>query len=181
MGALALLLTAMFTCSSVAAEQPTFPFLQDSGARSAFISGSFPSCLENQRRFAENAGNSTSLLGGFCLCYGRAIADAVNGAEYEAMLAGQIIDSFAKKAQFASNLCRARMDPSAQRSQKERQTVELKNQCLNEYHPEDTDYSAFVVRDRFCSCFVVEAAMPTATAESLKAAAVSCERKGLPN
>jgi hypothetical protein len=102
-----------------------------------------------------NASLSTPELGAFCLCYGRALADAINGAEYEALMSGvsQLPESFVKKTQVASTICGARMNPSAQRSGREQEIVALRNQCVREYHPEDTDFAAAVVRDRFCGCF----------------------------
>jgi hypothetical protein len=53
--------------------------------------------LEKQRAGAENATLSTPELGAFCLCYGRALADVINGAEYEALAAGKLSDGFAEK------------------------------------------------------------------------------------
>ena len=63
--------------SAVVAEQPAFPLLQDGGPRSAFVGGSYRTCLEQQR--AANASLSTPELGAFCLCYGRSLADLITG------------------------------------------------------------------------------------------------------
>lgn len=153
--ALGFLLAGTGTASHVSAQQPSFPLLQEGGARTAFVSGSYGSCMERQRSSAENASLSTPELGTFCLCYGRALADAINGGDYEALMAGagQLSESFLKKTQVASTICIARMTPSAQRSEREQEIVALRNQCLREYHPEDTDYAAAVIRETFCGCF----------------------------
>jgi len=150
---------------AASAQQPTFPLPQEDegkgGARLAFVVSTYDTCWE--RGVAKNT--STSHFGAFCLCYGRALADAITGAEYaeyQALMAGQFsesflkkpqIESFLKKSQVASNICIARMTPSAQRSKREQEVVALTNKCLREYHPEDTDVAAAIVRDTFCGCF----------------------------
>jgi hypothetical protein len=142
---------------AASAQQPTFPLLQEDeakgGARLAFIAGTYETCLKTQRGFAENASLSSPELGAFCLCYGRALASAISGADYEAFMAGQTTESFLKKTPIASDLCIARMTPSAQPSQRKQEVVTLTNKCLREYHPEDTDIAAAIVRDTFCGCF----------------------------
>src|SRR5262245_6643647 len=92
--ALGLLLTATGTSSHLFAQEPTFPLLQNEQARLAFVSGSYGTCLERQRAFAENANLSTTQLVIFCKCYARALAEMINGAEYEALMLGKLIDSF---------------------------------------------------------------------------------------
>lgn len=145
------LLTAIM--SAAHAQQPTFPFLQDGGARTAFVSGTYRTCLEKQRAAGENATFSPPELGAFCLCYGRGLADAINGADYEALLTGQVSDSFAQKARVASNICLARISPSQQASEKQTLIVAVENRCRREYHLEDTDFAASQVRERFCGCY----------------------------
>jgi hypothetical protein len=153
--ALGLLIAATGTASHVSAQQPTFPLLQEGTARTAFVSGTYRACLERQKGYAENASLSTPELGAFCVCYGRAIADVISGADYEALTLGatQPSESFLKKTQIASTICLTRMTASAQRTAREQEIVALRNRCLREYHPEDTDYAAAVVRERFCGCF----------------------------
>jgi hypothetical protein len=177
--AVGLLLAGTGTASHVRAQQPTFPLLQEGGARTAFVSGSYRTCLERQRASAENANLSTPELGAFCLCYGRALADAVNGADYEALMggAGQLSESFVKKTQVASAICITRMSPSAQRSEREQELVAVKNQCLSEYHPEDTDYAAAVVRERFCGCFSGAVAKSGNAPKSPSEAIAYCSRQ----
>jgi hypothetical protein len=134
-------------------QQPTFPFMREGGERTAFVGGSYRTCLEKQRAVAENASLSTPELGAFCLCYGRALADAINGAEYDALTVGQLPESFVRKTQVASNICLVRITPSRQTSKREQLIVALENRCRKEYHPEDTDFAAAQVRERFCGCF----------------------------
>jgi hypothetical protein len=117
--------------------------LQEGGARSAFVSGSCSTCFEKQSGTAKTQSRSTTELVSFCLCYSRALADAISGAEYEAVIVGAAAapESFVKKTQMASLICQARMIPSAQHSQREREIVALRNECLKYYHPEGTDYA----------------------------------------
>jgi hypothetical protein len=150
--ALGLLLAGTGTAFHLSAQQPTFPFLQEGGARTAFVSGSYGACLEKQRGSAANASLSGPEIGAFCLCYGRALADAIDGADYEALIIGTLSEGFLKKTQLSSTICIARMTPSAQRSEREQEIVALRNQCLREYHAADTDYAAAVVREKFCGC-----------------------------
>jgi hypothetical protein len=176
--ALGFILAGTGTASHVAAEQqPTFPLLQDGSARTAFVSGAYRTCLERQRASAENASLSTPELGAFCLCYGRALADAVNGADYEALLAAQLTKSLQKKAQLAASICTARMNPSDQRSEREQEIVALRNQCVKEYHPEDTDAAAAIVRETFCSCFSETVAKSNTKPESRSEAIGYCSRQ----
>lgn len=137
------------------AQQPTFPLLQDGGARRAFVGGAYRTCLEKQRAAAENATLSTPELGAFCLCYGRALADVINGADYEALTAGKLSDGFAEKQRLAGNVCISRMSTSQQTSKESQLKVAVENRCRKEFHPEDTDYSAAQVRERFCGCYAV--------------------------
>jgi hypothetical protein len=134
------------TASHVFAQQ-TFPLLQEGSARTAFVSGAYRICLEGARRAPENANLPPPVLGAFCLCYGRALADVINGAEYEALTRGTISESFSKKTETAITVCLTRV---GQRSDRE---LALITQCLRDYHPEDTDYAAAVVRERLCDCF----------------------------
>jgi hypothetical protein len=148
-----LLLAGVMLAAPVFAQQPTFPLLQDGGARSAFVGGTYRTCLEKQRAAAENATLSTPELGAFCLCYGRALADVINGAEYEALAAGKLSDGFAEKQRLAGNVCISRMSTSQQPSQESRLKVAVENRCRREFHPEDADYAAAQVRERFCGCY----------------------------
>jgi len=50
-----LLLAGLMMIVPVFAQQPTFPMLQDGGARSAFVGGTYRTCLEKQQAAAENA------------------------------------------------------------------------------------------------------------------------------
>jgi hypothetical protein len=151
-----IVLSLLLAATGSSAEQPTFPLLQDGGPRTAWVSGSYRTCLQRQRASAENSSLTTSELGGFCLCYGRALADAINGEELEAVGLGDVAripQSFYKKMQRATEICLGRMNPSQQPSEREKLIVTTKNQCRKEYHPEDTDAAAATVRERFCGCF----------------------------
>jgi hypothetical protein len=90
---------AALTASRVLAQQSTFPLRQDGPARTAFVSGAYRTCLEKQRASAANATVTTPVLGAFCLCYGRVVADGITGAEFEALKggAGQMPESVQKK------------------------------------------------------------------------------------
>jgi hypothetical protein len=83
-----IVLSFLLAATGSLAQQPTFPMLQDGGPRTAFVGGTYRTCLERQRASAENSSLTTPELGAFCLCYGRALADAINGAEYEALMLG---------------------------------------------------------------------------------------------
>ena len=65
-----LLLAGIMLATHAFAQQATFRFLQDEGARSAFVGGVYSSCLKEQRTATENTTLSTPELGAFCLCYG---------------------------------------------------------------------------------------------------------------
>jgi hypothetical protein len=55
---------------------------------------------------------STPELGALCLCYGRAFADAISGADYEALITGsQLSEGFVTKTQVARNICIVRGAP----------------------------------------------------------------------
>jgi hypothetical protein len=146
-------LAAMTLGAPAVAEQPNFPFLQEGGARSAFVGGSYRTCLEKQRTAPENATLSTPELGAFCLCYGRALADVISGADYEAVAAGKLSDGFTEKQRLAGNVCISRMSTSQQPSREGRLNVAIENRCRREFHPQDTDYAAAQVRERFCGCY----------------------------
>ncbi len=154
--ALALLLVG----TAVSAEEPTFPLLQDGGARQAFVSATTTSCTTTQRKYAQNASRSTAEIGSYCLCYARALADSVSGADYEALMLEKPTENFVKKTELASKLCIARMTPSQQKTERERELVTLKNECLKDSQilPDKTDHAAAVVRDGYCTCFAGAAA-----------------------
>jgi hypothetical protein len=158
--ALNLILVGTAISSHVSAEEPTFPLLQEGKARLAFVSSATGSCTRTQRGNAQNASLSTAEIGAYCLCYARALADGLSGADYEAMMLGQTNENLVKKTKLASNLCRARMTPSEQKSERERELVTLKNQCLKQFQfrPEETDHAAAVLRDGYCTCFAGVAA-----------------------
>jgi hypothetical protein len=102
---------AMLLCMSyVYAQQPTFPFLQDGGARNSYVQGAINTCLKTQTAAPENQGISQDRIVKFCNCYARAIADVINGQEYEALVAGQVPESFGGKVKTASTLCATQSD-----------------------------------------------------------------------
>ena len=68
------------------------------------------------------------------------------------------------------------MTPSRQQSEREQFIVKTKNQCVREYHSEDTDVSAARVRASFCNCFtdfMTNSKEPKSAREALN----YCERK----
>jgi hypothetical protein len=97
--------TVLLCMSYAYAQQPTFPFLQEGGARNSFVRGAIISCLKTQTAAPANQGVSQERIEKFCNCYARALADVVNGQEYEAMVAGEILESFRDKAMRSRALC----------------------------------------------------------------------------
>lgn len=146
-------LAGMMITAPTLAQQPTFPLLQDGGARNAFVGGVYRTCIKEQRAAAGNASLSTPELGAFCLCYGRGLADAINGAEYETIITGKRPDSLTEKQGFVANVCVSRMSTSQQTSQESQLKAAVENRCRKEFHPEDTDYAAAIVRERYCGCY----------------------------
>ena len=145
--------------------------------RLAFVSGVYDGCLKQQRSFSENKSLSTSELGAYCFCYGRALADAMDGAEAEGVRQGRLPDNFQKKAEVASNFCITRMNPSAQRSKREQEIVELRNRCTREYHPEDTDLGAAIVRETYCVCYSTAVAKSGGKPKSPSVVVDYCSRR----
>lgn len=96
-------------------------------ARNAFVGGACRTCLKEQRGAQENASLSTSELEAFCLCYGRAIADIVNGAEYKALTAGRMPPSFADKQRQSADACISRMSVTKQPSQDKQAATAIEN------------------------------------------------------
>jgi hypothetical protein len=170
-------LAAVMIASAAAAQQPTFPLLQDGGARSAFVGGSYRTCLEKQRAAPENASLSTPELGGFCLCYGRALADLITGAEYETLALGKVAESFSEKQRRAGSVCISRMSTSEQPSQDNQLKVAVENKCRKEFHPEDTDYAAAQVRERFCGCYALSVTSSGKEAKSPREAMDYCSQR----
>jgi hypothetical protein len=84
---------AVLLCTSYAyAQQPTFPFLQEGGARNSFVRDAIISCLKTHP-----ANQSQDRIEKFCNCYARKLADVINGQEYEAMVAGEVLESLRDK------------------------------------------------------------------------------------
>ena len=89
----------------------------------------------------------------------------------------QLPESFVKKTQVASNLCLYRSSPSRQTSQHEQLVVRLENQCHRTYFPDDTDYAAAVVRDKFCICIAEAVTKSGGADKDLKEAVDYCSRQ----
>jgi hypothetical protein len=147
-------LLATEQASTLPPEQ-VLPFLQDGSPRTAFVSGAYKACLETQRSVPENASVTTSQLGQYCLCYGRALADVINSREYQDLVdhGEHALPSLTPKIKTAGDLCEARMLPARQNTARNRDIVAATNDCLKSYFPEDTDFEAAVVRNKYCSCF----------------------------
>jgi hypothetical protein len=128
------------------------PFLQGGGARNAFVSGAYEPCLKQQRDAPANASLTTSQLGDFCLCYGRAVADTINSREYQDLDITGVGPSLVKKQIAAANLCQRRMRADQQSTVQERDVVAVTQECLKTYHPNDTNFAAALVHNKFCTC-----------------------------
>lgn len=101
-----LICAAVLLCASAAqAQQPTFPFLQDGGARNSFVRGTIDTCLKTRLAAPESRTIPQDRIVRFCDCYARAIADVVNGEEYEAMIKGQALGTFRDKVRAATAVC----------------------------------------------------------------------------
>jgi hypothetical protein len=152
------------------------PLLQDGSARGAFVSGTYAPCLKKQRGAPENAGLTTPELGDFCLCYGRALADQINSREFQDLdVTGvePIPASLVKKTNAAAYVCQRRMRADQQSTVRERDVVAVTQECLKAYHPEDTDYAAAEVHNRFCTCLAPEWVDLVANDKQLGAADIS--------
>jgi hypothetical protein len=80
----------LFLCTSFAhAQQPTF---QEGGARNAFVQGVINTCVKTQTAAADQS-VSQDQIALFCKCYARALADVVNGQEYEARWIGSRVSA----------------------------------------------------------------------------------------
>lgn len=101
------------------------------------------------------------------------MADSINGSEYEAFTTGKRPD-LAQKQNFAAALCASRMSVDDQPSPDKKLKVEAENKCINEFHPEHTDYSGTYLRDRFCGCYAVFTTKPGSEAKSPKDARAFC-------
>jgi hypothetical protein len=176
-----LVLAEILLAAPAFAQQPTFPLLQDGGARSAFVGGVYRTCIKEQRASTENVSLSTPELGAFCLCFGRALADAINGAEYEAIVSGRLPDSLGAKQLLSANVCVSRMRIDPQASQESQLKVAVENRCRKEFHPEDTDFAAAQVRERFCSCYSVAVSASGRGGKSPTDATDYCSQRMGPN
>jgi hypothetical protein len=144
------LLLAASLCLGSPAIAVELPFLHESMARTAFVSGAYKSCFEKNRSIGHL---SEAQLVSFCLCHGRALAESITSSEVEQLQLKRVPSIFEQKAQLASTLCTERLLPENRSTPRERDVARAMNQCMAEYHPEDTDYGAVVVRERFCICF----------------------------
>jgi hypothetical protein len=98
----ALAFCSVLICISCAyAQQPSFPFLQDGGARDSFVKSMGDSCMNAA---AEHNDRSRKVQK-YCFCYAGAVADIINGQEYEALAADQLSDSLRDKIKRAGALC----------------------------------------------------------------------------
>jgi hypothetical protein len=134
--------------------EPDLPLLQDGSARTAFVSGIYKTCLERQRKHPVNTILTPPELGQYCLCYGRAIADVINAEELEDITLDRAAPaSFLQKTALSAELCRAKMRPDAKGSAREHALVTVTGECSRTYFPQDTDFAASVVRNKYCACF----------------------------
>ncbi|HEX5211516.1 MAG TPA: hypothetical protein VFW22_07265 [Pseudolabrys sp.] len=104
--ALIAVVSAMLVSGSeqASAQQPTFPFLQDGPHRDRFVRGATEECVKTGTDANPDA--SQDIIVKYCNCTARAMADAMNSDEYEAMKSGQAPQSVLKKAEKANALCR---------------------------------------------------------------------------
>ena len=68
-------------------------------------SGAISTCLKTQAAAPANQGILQERIAKYCNCYALALADIINGQDYEAMVAGQISESLRDKIKRASALC----------------------------------------------------------------------------
>jgi hypothetical protein len=176
----AVMIAAMMVTSAAVAQQPTFPLLQDGPGRVAFQSSGYEECLKVQRAAPQNASLSTPELGAYCLCAGRALADTITGAEYEALALGKFPDSFREKQQRAASICISRMSTSQQSSQASQLEVAIQNMCRNEFNPEDTGYAATLIRENYCGCYAGAVTSSAREAMSPKDAEDYCSQHMVP-
>jgi hypothetical protein len=101
--------SVLFCMSCAFAQQPSFPFLQDGSARESFVRSANNSCIKTQTAAAENKDISQDQIDKFCICSARAMADIINGQEYETLAAGQMSESFRAKVNRSSALCIGRI------------------------------------------------------------------------
>jgi hypothetical protein len=81
------------------------------------------------------------------------MADMITGADYEALALGKLPDGFSEKQQRAGSVCISRTNTSQQSSQASQLKVAIENMCRKEFHPEETDYAATVIRESYCGCY----------------------------
>jgi hypothetical protein len=156
----------------VSAQEPMFPLLQDGGPRIAFVSGFYESCFKQTK--GKITDFSTPVIADYCLCSARATADSISGADYEALLLGKQSEGFGKKLQSAADLCTAKITMSDPMSEHERERRTLIIQCMKEYHPEDPEYAAAVLREKYCGCFAGFVAKSSKTPKSPSEASDYC-------
>jgi hypothetical protein len=141
-------------CASAPSAEPDLPLLEEGSARTAFVSGIYKTCFERQRKYPENAILTPPELGQYCLCYGRAIADVINAEELEAYTQGRAAPaSFLQKTALSTEACRAKMRPDAKLSARDRNMATVTSECSRTYFPQDIDFAASVVRNKYCGCF----------------------------
>jgi hypothetical protein len=93
--------SVLFCMSCAFAQQPSFPFLQDGGARDSFVKNMDDSCLNA----AAVRNDHSQKVQKYCICWAGAVADIINGQEYEALAADQLSDSLRDKIKRAGALC----------------------------------------------------------------------------
>jgi hypothetical protein len=146
------------------APEPVAPFPQNGSARTAYVSEIYDRCMKEQRALPEKANVTKPQIGTYCLCFARALSNTINSREYETTddaikaqlsLLDHVPVVLLQEAKGASNICLGMMLPNRRSTARERNIAEATNECLKNYFPEDTDFSAAVVRDKFCGCFAV--------------------------
>ena len=105
----ALPIALLIASSALSAHATDFPFLQDGGARDSFVRGGFDSCVKLQTNAPENHAISPEKIASFCMCYARAIANSINGEEYEAMTPVMVGKSKTLPASFLSKVKAAQL------------------------------------------------------------------------
>jgi hypothetical protein len=108
--AIALLCASILICAGDAglasAQQTTFPFLQDGGARDAFVRGAISTCVKNGIANAENWAVSQDQIQEFCGCYARALADIIDAKDFETLTReGKPSATLSSKTKTASTIC----------------------------------------------------------------------------
>jgi hypothetical protein len=127
--------SVLFCMSCAFAQQPSFPFLQDGGARDSFVKSMNDSCLNAAAEHNDHSQKAQK----YCICYAGAVADIINGQEYEALAADQLSDSLREKMKRAGALCFGNLEKQSKKSTLIRRRLAMRMAFTNK--PEGKGYA----------------------------------------